>query len=537
MVLGLACRSDLRCESDRVTQLPSPHPPAQQQRSLHASALGTNLAPISDWLSETPFINLFRQARPWFSSSPHAYADHRPLSIDANGNVEKLAPGQYARTLVRSGNFPRPVAPYVLLYSGKGDLRLESVDVTATLPGRITLTTRPNQPIGIVMQATDASDPLRDFRLVPIGGVCRDAPQGTCTTAADCDNGDACDSFETTTATFHPAFLRTLQHYGTIRFMDWFATNNAPKPSWSTRPTEKSATYTQAGAPIEVALALTTTLGTDAWINIPHEADDDYIRRFARVVREHAADHQRIYVEYSNEVWNGIFSQSKYARDQGLAAGLDTNPFAAQLKFYAQRSEDVFRMFSEEFQGSEQLVFVLASQFTQPLATKTIIEHAGARRRANVLAIAPYWGGEVVTFADRLPSMSVDDLFTMFDEEWLPRVERLLKEQVALASTYGLAVVAYEGGQHLTIWKGADNDAANTLLTNTNRDARMKSAYLRYLNVWRDSGAQLFLHFTSCTAPSKSGRFGALEYMEQPLEQAPKAAALAQFAQENPPWW
>lgn len=30
--------------------------------------LGTNLSALVDWSSERPFINLFKQSRPWFTS-------------------------------------------------------------------------------------------------------------------------------------------------------------------------------------------------------------------------------------------------------------------------------------------------------------------------------------------------------------------------------------------------------------------------------------------------------------------------------------
>jgi hypothetical protein len=37
----------------------------------------------------------------------------------------------------------------------------------------------------------------------------------------------------------------------------------------------------------------------------------------------------KLYVEYSNETWNGIFQQSHYCCDEGIALGLDarTNTF------------------------------------------------------------------------------------------------------------------------------------------------------------------------------------------------------------------
>jgi len=65
----------------------------------------------------------------------------------------------------------------------------------------------------------------------------------------------------------------------------------------------------------------------------------------------------------------------------------------------------------------------------------------------------------------------------------------------------------------------------------------MKDVYSRYLQVWRENGGTLFVHFTSCGKFSKWGRWGSREYLGQPQAQAPKFSALVDFASANPRWW
>ena len=50
----------------------------------------------------------------------------------------------------------------------------------------------------------------------------------------------------------------------------------------------------------------------DPWFSIPHRADD-YVRHFAETVRESLDPILKVYIEYSNEVWNDVYPQTIYA--------------------------------------------------------------------------------------------------------------------------------------------------------------------------------------------------------------------------------
>mmetsp|Transcript_31226 Transcript_31226/g.47238 ORF Transcript_31226/g.47238 Transcript_31226/m.47238 type:complete len:94 (-) Transcript_31226:20-301(-) len=68
-----------------------------------------------------------------------------------------------------------------------------------------------------------------------------------------------------------------------------------------------------------------------------------------------------VYVEYSNEVWNSIFTQEQYAQGMHRLLGL---PSASQ--FFGQRSKQIYDIFSSVFAsvGSSSPILhkVLASQ-------------------------------------------------------------------------------------------------------------------------------------------------------------------------------
>jgi len=109
---------------------------------------------------------------------------------------------------------------------------------------------------------------------------------------------------------------------------------------------------------------------------------------------------------------------------------------------------------------------------------------------------------------------------------------------VGKAKALGLNVIAYEAGQHLVGYGGAENnDALTAKLQAGNRDPRMKQLYLTYLAEWKAAGGELCVIFSSVGKPSKWGSWGMLESESQPAEAAPKYQAIQQFIRDTPAWW
>jgi hypothetical protein len=175
--------------------------------------------------------------------------------------------------------------------------------------------------------------------------------------------------------------------------MDWMATNGSKEKAWKDRPKPTDARYTTHGVPVEVMVELTNRLGADPWFNIPHLADDDYVRHFAEYVHSNSKS-RRVYIELSNEVWNGQFPQGEYAQAEGVRLGLSKDPFEARLRWYSRRAVEVFRIFESTFGGTDGLVRVLASQAANAFVSETILGFEDARHHVDALAVAPYFGGE-----------------------------------------------------------------------------------------------------------------------------------------------
>ncbi len=118
---------------------------------------------------------------------------------------------------------------------------------------------------------------------------------------------------------FNPDFLRRLEGFEALRFMDWMETNDSEQSGWADRPRVTDYTYSLRGVPAEVMLDLANLLGADAWFNMPHLADDDYIRRFATLVRNGLWTDLTAYVEFPTKSGTGS-SNRPLGRPHGAGA-------------------------------------------------------------------------------------------------------------------------------------------------------------------------------------------------------------------------
>ncbi|PRW57604.1 Cellulose-binding domain [Chlorella sorokiniana] len=531
------------------------------------SPIATNLAGVADWTTEYPFVNHFKMARPWFSANASHWEDTaRPLLLDSSGHVKALAPGQYARSVLFAGSPPDPGLSskrFVVLFSGSGTLEYGNVQVVSRQPGKDTIqlkTVAAGQDTELIfiitLTATNPANPLRALRVLPAaGGICAGDPYKQVASAAACNSSTLYRSYAKAHAEilFMPQFLAGLRPYRMVRFMDWQRTNNAEMQRASQRAFERHTFWTtDRGVPLETMIRLANTLGVDPWICIPHKADDQLVTTYAQIVKSLLAPRLRVHVEYSNEVWNGMFSQTQYALEQGTALKLDSDRYTAMAKFYSRRSQQIFAIFKRELGGTRQLRRVMATQAVVPYFTQQILSYGDARRSADLFAIAPYFGTTLTTAAQaaevkRLgvagvlawlkspagaggrPSNAVLGYGSLAD------VDAAVAAQVAAVRPFGINLTSYEGGQHLVAAGGLTWDAQlNAILDAANRHAGMKQVYLQYLSAWRARTGQPLTHYVHCDRWSVWGRWGAKEYPSQPRAQAPKLDALLQYASANP---
>lgn len=478
-----------------------------------------NLSGPADWNSEMPFVDVFRMSRPWISQQEgKPWGEGPPLELDEHGWVKRLPEGVWAETLVctvESGEYPSGV--YTILYEGEGEVRFNGrVRIENQRPGRVELHVDSSGGAWFIqIRRTNPDNPIRNIRAIMPG-------------------------FERTHRAnpFHPTFLRNWRGVTVFRMMDWMLTNNSDVVTWSDRPTLQSSTFSKRGIPAELLVDLSNRMRADLWVCIPHKADDDYVRNLAQLLRRRLHPSLRLYVEYSNEVWNSQFEQARWAVERGRGlqlGGPGLRDWEYQWHYYARRSVEVFRIFEEEFGGLDRLVRVLASQSANSYVSARILAFENASRYADVLAIAPYFGPSPSPTsdpsADTVLGWGLDGLFRELAEEYLPTSLRWIREQKAVADQHGLALVAYEGGQHLVGILGAENDDRLTALFHqANADPRMGEMYAKYFEGWTEAGGGLFANFSSGGAWSKWGSWGLLQSMMENPRNSPKFMATMRWA-------
>jgi hypothetical protein len=273
-------------------------------------------------------------------------------------------------------------------------------------------------------------------------------------------------SFATVTDPWQPALFPDLTPFHVVRFMDWNATNDAsnPQANWSTRK-QKSGDQTVAPVAFEWQIDLCNRGHTDYWLNIPSQADlTDYPQNLAQLVFDLLDPSLRVYVEWSNEVWNGGFPQNAYASQQATNLNLPGTAFAAYQVYASVR---VWEQFEAVFgKGSPRLVKVLAGQaawngpctdLMAALPNTTINPNA---TKPDVFAVAPYFSGN-----------SISDL-----QSAIPGLVAGLQQNATCAMGAGLPLIAYEGGADSF---SAPNNGCETLQT----DPGMQGLYTSFLDM------------------------------------------------------
>jgi hypothetical protein len=492
------------------------------KRANDNSAFGINLGGVTYYSTEIVFVDLFKHSQIWKSQAPgKKYGRGGPLELTENGWVRSLADnGQFADSIILSsinGRYPGGV--YTCLYDGRGEIKFAyGTSIVEERPGRVRVKVEPKQNLlSLRITKTNPRDPVRNIRFILPG-------------------------FEETYSKqpFHPDFLKRWEKFKVIRFMDFQRTNNSRQVSFSDRPTH--AIQTQGGpngVALEYMLQLANTLGADPWFCMPHLATDEYVREFAKMVKQRLKPGLKVYVEYSNECWNSMFGQARYCKDKGKKLGLSDNDYQAQLRFYSKRSVQIFKIWEKVFGGKKRLVRVLAAQSANPWTSVQVMDFENAYKHADVLGIAPYFGhalGSPKT-QEKVAKMTVAQVIDAC-EGYIKKNNETIAKQAEQAKQRGLRLIAYEGGQHLVGHGGAENNKAlEQLFHAANRHPQMKQLYLKYLAGWKQSGGTMMAIFSSTGKYSKWGSWGLMEYHGQPVAEAPKYQAVLEFLEKNPRWW
>lgn len=331
---------------------------------------------------------------------------------------------------------------------------------------------------------------------------------------------------------FTDAFLKAVQPFKVLRFMDWLSTNDSNPPftdadhitEWNERRLPGDATQTsdgkKSGVAWEYVIALANQTGKDIWINIPVSASDDYIRQLAEMMKKDLDPSITIYFEHSNEVWNMLFSQTPYNRlaaEAEVAAGNSnlnndgsTSPSAWALRRHARRTVEIGQIFAEVF-GQEALNTRIRAVFSWKVGEtqqyRSALEwiqatYGDPSQHLYAIAGAPYFNAGAAT-ASAQHGEILEIMAKSSDSSVKARTEL-----IALANEYGVKPVLYEGGPDNG--GGDPTNVANRILAN--RDPRMGGLVMHDINNnWFQLGGDLYMYFALNSYYNRYGSWGLTE--------------------------
>lgn len=546
--------------------------------------LAMGLSGIADWSTEQPFIDLMKSARPWIGHLPGQWGgwDEAALSgascLDAAGWPKCIPSALTGISTIILTEQPAQstslAGRYRIAYRGEGAIQIEGrVSNVIKRPGEIWFNYAPGE--GLVLITITASDPRRT------GNYLRDISIVKETNIPAFEAG----------AFFNPAWLAKIDDLRAVRFMDWMVTNNATIAHWDERPLPADYTYGRRGVPLEIMVALSNAIGADPWFTLPHKADDAYVGAFAAYVRDHLAPERKVYVEYSNELWNWMFDQAHWAQEQAKARWGRKAKDDAWMQFAGMRAAQVADIWRAAYgdAAADRLVTVVSTQtgwlgLEQPLlsAPLWVAEDPKHNRPPaasfDAYAVTGYFGNrlgaekaetvlgwiaegtkaaqeaaeakglkgkalEAAVAADRFDLATTraaadlrDGSVTGGAEDSIAALAgRLWPYQAQVARENHLALVMYEGGTH--ILPGPQYQGNTDLVTffdEFNYTPEMGALYATLLQDWRAAGGTLFNAFVDVAGPSQFGSWGALRTLD---DDNPRWDVLEHFNRTVPAWW
>ncbi|MGL1904008.1 MAG: fibronectin type III domain-containing protein [Fibrobacterales bacterium] len=441
--------SDLLISSSSV---PSREPPTATQSTY---SIGMNTGGTIDWNGDKPFADIIKTARMYQAQVPET---GNSTENDSNG-----WPLSDFQVLVFDGQ-KQIHGTYAVRFEGVGelgswgsDIGPHTYDPTTNITSTTLTITNPDTET-LIIAITNTQDGVKNLKMMrPV------SPGSSESHRFDED--------------FSREYIERLAPYSTIRFMGWTNTNGSNDSLW-----EQTVPWNYASQHVEhyysaweSIIKLANATKKDAWICVPHKVTDQYMRNLAILFRDGSTSVEplnstsKLYVEYSNEVWNwgGWFPQTQWVYDQAQTFGhpLDfdgeSDPSSLLYRYKAMRSVTMSTIFREVF-GDDRMMSQIRPVICWQkgwidLVSRTLLfvdrYYGGKDSRSEWTDVHTvnyyFFGGSSSAYwshrEDHLPTNET----IWNDGEWneVHFAENLFAE-AAWAHGFGLEFLAYEGDNH-----------------------------------------------------------------------------------------
>jgi uncharacterized protein YjdB len=552
--------------------------------STESNYFGINISTDLDWDTNRMFADAMKSSRAW--ATPNDAGTVLPASaLDANG-----WPAQDASLYVWAG-IDKMQGRYALSFNGQATVSPSSGSITGQVYNSSTnLTTA-----ALTYTASDSN-----YLTLTFTNTKRTPSSGTNTgvTNVVLMRPSAVGSATPLSSTqiFNPPFLAALHDFAVLRTMDFSATNGNEIVHWSdrTRPIDASQAIGNPGAPAggwegpggawEYAILLANQTKKDLWINVPLNANDDYITKLAQLMK-YGSDgttpyfsaqtnpvwpglnsNLHLYVEFSNEVWNtaGAFAGTENhseavaevnAGGSPLNFDGDTNDWNWAWRRPAEKTVQISTIFRTVWGDAAMMTTVrpvLESQLGYadgPLLQEMHLMVDYYDNPAKVSSPQPpgyyIYGLGGSAYYNPTDLSSVDKIFATMATGFVTAVEN----DVDYALPFGVHRIAYEGGPSLDSTGDSSKDAN---LAAAWADPRMEQVIVSEQNAWSHASGDLLVYFcltgdyqwgfmTDVLEPSSPKMEGIADILASPRSAStygtPIPATLAASSISAPPGW
>jgi len=486
---------------------------------------GINTFTVKDWSEEDPFVDLFLGGR----GANMRDRDLNPFHIkakedfDANGWQKTCTTAEDCNYVIIKGTKGnRPSGNHICTYTGGGwdpdttdEIKMVGGTITSNVAGRIEFTWDGEGDLTFQVRPTSANMTAANY--VKDVLILHEDDELTYDRGVNVWRQDYLDSFGPTTH---------------LRTMNFSQTNNSAVEEWADRPTPDTSNcgrwlYDTAfpdvqrdiGVPWEWQLDLANRLNADPELNIPHAATFDYVDNFAALVKSDLNPDLVAGFEYSNECWNGIFTQAAYragvlfARFGLSGVGNDWN------QAYATRAVELFNridvVFGTELHrrqrrlGGQASSGNMAKALTEALVDVSPTGISGPSASfADAYTIGLYFGNAV---DESTLEAVLEEMLVHLAEVIDPVTGHIATNLAGLADLSLLRLQAYEGGQHL-VAGAAHPNMTDDLVRDANRTNAIRDALRTLLIAWTDQNpGEPFNIFGHLQDPSDAGAWGLAE--------------------------
>ena len=487
--------------------------------------IGANLADISNFSSQIIYVDVMHASSEWIAAPAddlsifevegamiplgvNNYPTHSPFEF----NNQMLLPHVAVLNSQPEG-IRYPSGEYTLIFEGQGEIMVRwdvgGGSFTADDPAvPHTFQVEPsNLGLNLVIMQSDANDPVRNIRLVLPGFA---------------------DVYET--EPFHPDFLSLLEPFDVLRFMKPLAVEENTVVEWEDRTQVDNYTYVtddteriRFGMPYEHIILLANSQQQDVWINVPPFANDEYIQEMAALFADQLDEGIHLHIEFSNESWNTLYPVTRaHMIEQGRQMGFGDDELEANMRYHHFRSFQIWKEFEKAFdERSDQIVkvlgswsFVDAGRISIDAIKDPMINPDGIL--PDGIAVAVYMGIETVDqmIADfGVGNFTADQLLDRLEQTYEQDIDDFMPQFEFWADSTGIELMAYEGGQHLSIGNFGENpEVVAEVVAEANRSERLGTLYCNLFDKWYDEyNGGLFMSFVLAESYGLGGSFGILE--------------------------